>query len=371
MAVPKGVTWPRDPHTEAKHGILQSYLNAYWPILLQSSRRHLTYAEGFAGPNEYADGEDGSPNHALAALLRHRHLLQPGIIVNIVLVEERRDRLDNCVRRIHERFPDLPPQVRIHPHQGTCADTLPIALEAVDAWKGSVFANLDPFGAAVPYSLIERVAANGKASEVFVTFNADFFTRWAQSEGVDAADGQFGTTSWRDVDQVPSHLKKRWLIDAYRTRLSLAGFDHSLAFELLDDRGHQLALVHATSGIRGVERMKDAMWKTDPVHGIRFRDPRDTQQLTFTIEDQPNLKPLQDRLVEHFSNRSQHKITDLRDWATTETTYRATHLNQVLKRLREDQRIRITPSRGIEASNWVEPTTSHAKDGEPTQDALF
>jgi three-Cys-motif partner protein len=374
MAVPKTLVWPLEPHTAAKHGILRGYLDAYWPILLQSRRpsQHLTYAEGFAGPNEYSNGEDGSPNHALAALLRHRRLLQPGTIVNIVLVEEHAGRLDNCLRRIDQRFGQLPRQIRVHARQGSCADTLPPLLDEVQAWDGSVFANLDPFGVDVPYTLVQQIGAHGRASEAFITFNADFFTRWANHEHVEAADRQFGTTAWRTVDQQPPREKKRWLIDAYRRRLFLARFKHTLAFELLDQQGHQLALVHATSGLRGVERMKDAMWKVDPVRGVRFRDPRDTRQLAIDIQHEPDLTPLDQLLDEHLTTQPRHDITALREWATTETAYRAQHLDLLLRKRKAEQRITVGPTQHLRAGNWIEPAPSTALGTSgPAQDALF
>jgi len=52
--------WKKDPHTEAKHLILDGYLKAWFPIL-GSSNKKIIYLDGFAGPGEYDDGEDGSP----------------------------------------------------------------------------------------------------------------------------------------------------------------------------------------------------------------------------------------------------------------------------------------------------------------------
>jgi len=52
--------WPLNPHTEAKHRLYKRYISAWAPILLQEAWVHkVTYLEGFAGPGEYAAGQDG------------------------------------------------------------------------------------------------------------------------------------------------------------------------------------------------------------------------------------------------------------------------------------------------------------------------
>jgi len=67
----------------AKHAILRRYLDAWFPILTQqasslarkfknASNREVLFIDGFAGPGEYANGEEGSPVIALKAALDHR-----------------------------------------------------------------------------------------------------------------------------------------------------------------------------------------------------------------------------------------------------------------------------------------------------------
>jgi len=56
MAVPTGTLWPRDPHTAAKHQMLFTYLQAWFPII-GSRFPGLTYVDAFAGPGEYAGGK--------------------------------------------------------------------------------------------------------------------------------------------------------------------------------------------------------------------------------------------------------------------------------------------------------------------------
>ena len=64
MATPIETLWEIDPHTRAKHEILQRYLEAWFPIL-SSYHHRIVYIDGFAGPGRYKGGELGSPIIAL------------------------------------------------------------------------------------------------------------------------------------------------------------------------------------------------------------------------------------------------------------------------------------------------------------------
>ena len=69
-----GVTWRIELYTQAKHEILIYYLRAWFPILATTQRR-LVYVDGFAGPGEYDEEEDGSPKlwifHFLLGTILH------------------------------------------------------------------------------------------------------------------------------------------------------------------------------------------------------------------------------------------------------------------------------------------------------------
>ena len=67
---PKTVLWERDEHTEGKHLVLEHYLKAWYPIMGKWNGRIL-FIDGFAGPGEYADGEEGSPVVAMRVLDEH------------------------------------------------------------------------------------------------------------------------------------------------------------------------------------------------------------------------------------------------------------------------------------------------------------
>lgn len=80
------VIWSKPAHTSAKHQILETYLNAWMPIMSHQSRRVGTpgaeslFVEGFAGPDGYSGGEDGSP--ILAIRPKHRSTGSRGVLRN-------------------------------------------------------------------------------------------------------------------------------------------------------------------------------------------------------------------------------------------------------------------------------------------------
>ena len=49
MAKPMQSLWDIEPHTKAKHEILERYLDAWFPILATYNQR-IIYLDGFCGP---------------------------------------------------------------------------------------------------------------------------------------------------------------------------------------------------------------------------------------------------------------------------------------------------------------------------------
>ena len=71
MAKALPTVWDIEPHTARKHAILRRYFEAWFPIMARWNQRVL-YIDGFSGPGEYSNGEDGSPLIVLKAARDHR-----------------------------------------------------------------------------------------------------------------------------------------------------------------------------------------------------------------------------------------------------------------------------------------------------------
>ena len=164
---------------------------------------------------------------------------------------------------------------------GSCEDRLVLMLGQIGADGGPVFVNFNGWGVDTPMSLVRHVS-HYPSPEVLITFERQWFVRFAGKEDAPAGDRFFGDDRWRPLASTGSAAeKKRNLIEEYQRRLADVGYRFSLVFEIVDEGGHELLLVYGTGNVRGLERMKDAMWAVDPVYGQRFRDPKDVDQLCF------------------------------------------------------------------------------------------
>jgi three-Cys-motif partner protein len=336
VAVPTGVLWPRDPHTEAKHQILASYLDAYYPIQTkQWASEGICIVDAFAGPGEYIDGSLGSPMLAL------RHANRPEVlatssVINFVFVEKDTKRYNHLVEMLASET--VPYRFKVSPQKGACEDVLIPELDRLCVWGGPVFANFDGFGVDTPHQLVQRVG-KAKAPEVLVTFQAQWFTRFAIKPEHEAGDKVFGDQKWRAVADLPTPDKKRFLVDEYRERLTRWGFPLHLTFELVDEKGNDLFLVFGTANPRGMEKMKDAMWRVDPLTGSRFRDPRDPSQMKFDLSDSnPNLALLRQQILTKLEPEPM-SMEDIRNFTLFETVYKKSHAKQAVDELEADHRV--------------------------------
>lgn len=348
MAVPETTLWDCDPHTEAKHQVLAGYFDAWYPIMLRTWPR-LTIFEGYAGPGEHTTGEEGSPIIALRRLLIRPELVDLGKQVRFVFVEKRDDRLKHLRELVAEKFPDRPSHIRVDFVLGSCEEVWKDSLTDAGAWGFPIFANLDPFGPAVPFSLVERVGGNG-ASEVLVTFMSDYLRRFASVEALDDGDRQFGGRNWRKVVELADPQQKElFLVAEYQETLVRAGFKLSAPFRLSDEGGHSFYVIFATGHRRGLERMKDSMWKIDPARGIQFRDTTDANQgvLDFGKLD-PDLSALERRLKGRLSEVAPKALTadELRDFALLETGFRSPHATRAIRTMLDAGELSRNPKKG-------------------------
>ncbi|WP_431908919.1 three-Cys-motif partner protein TcmP [Amycolatopsis thermoflava] len=341
MPVDGPVPWKRAEHTGAKHDIYRRYLKRWFPILLAGSNAYpsATYAEGFAGPGVYSDGEPGSPIIAMQALLDEVSSEKP--VVRFLFIDDD----PRCVAMLKERFREVFPE-RPRPSEttpmkfveGKCGEKLEPWLHRIEAWGQPILAVLDSWGnAPISYRLLRRLADN-PASEVIVTFGPQSFIRFVSTLGEGADEVFGGDPSWREIETMSTGAAKRQhVLTCYRRTLERAGFQYLLDFELIDSRGESLYLVFGTNHPRGVQKMKDSLWEVDRVYGVGFRDPRDAQsEALFDLTD-PQLAPLSRLLLEKIRLASPGgiRVHELREFALFETVFRQEHVIRALEPLRD------------------------------------
>ena len=331
MAVPTGILWERDPHTAAKHTLLRRYMSAWFPIMAKQFRdTGITLFDGFAGPGNYTNAHDSSPVIAMEQALRSE-VTRYGTQTRLVFVEEHLGRSEHLLNLLDARFPlaTRPPGLVVRVHRGECGDLYEQAIAEVGGWDGPVFANLDGWGVDTDYEIVQRIAQQ-QSSEVLVTFEDQFFIRFAKGEQ-EAGERVFGHSDWRRVDRLPTAEKKPFLLELYREGLYSAGFPYVLTFEMIDEGGHSLQLFFGTTKKVAVRKFKDGLWEVDGVSGQRFRDPRDPNQLSFDIL-RPDFTPLESRILELLGGRD-YSMAELCEHALLETIYRETHVKPVVDTL--------------------------------------
>jgi len=83
--------------------------------------------------------------------------------------------------------------------------------------------------------------------------------------------------------------------------------------------------------------MKDAMWAVDPAYGVRYRDPRDPNQMALDIEQDPDTAPLSRMLLDLLAD-GPRTLDELREYALVETVYRPQQVRPVVQRLLSERR---------------------------------
>jgi len=274
--------WALEPATAAKHRLYAAYLDAWFPILLQSPwNEKVTYVDAFAGPGEYLDGEDGSPVFAIRNLLNHSARDSMNLTrdrVTLVFLEAREDRYLHLMDRLTSEFGSLDElPINVVVEEGRAERDLMPLLNAHRAWGSPILAVFDSWGnVSVPWTDMRRIALN-PSSEIVVTFGPNWFSRFEgpKPDDLDAVFGGREFWSRSDPDATANERWENWLLD-YKNAVIRAGFTYPLAFEALAKTGIPLYMVFGTRHPSGVKAFKRAKWVVDGDEGMRFSDPRTT-----------------------------------------------------------------------------------------------
>lgn len=284
MADPKETVYEADPHTRAKHQILQEYLKRWLPILAQQSQKlrrnqRLLYVDGFAGAGEYSDNIPGSPIVAIQTALKSASTFT--VPVRIKLVEIRADRVANLSKLVGQLRPELARSGRIgvdDPIQGDCETVINQLIDEHEQrgqGLGPALFFLDQFGySSFSMALIGRILKND-VCEVFSYLNWNmlnpFMADATKHTGISKA---FGGDEWMAVLGLSGKAREDRFRDIYLEALrSRAGANFSYPFAMRDQNERVIYwLFFCSNNIRGLEEMKKAMWSVDRSGGFEFSD---------------------------------------------------------------------------------------------------
>ncbi|MDX2057238.1 MAG: three-Cys-motif partner protein TcmP [Gemmatimonadales bacterium] len=328
MAKKLDTIWELEPHTAAKHAILRRYLQAWIPILTRVHGR-VVYIDGFAGPGVYKGGEDGSPIIALKSALEHAARIRGEIaFLFIELDPQRKASLEESVAAL-----SLPPRFRVEIQEGRCAETIGELLDGLERAGGNLaptFAFLDPFGFShTPFSLIRRLMSHPRC-EVLITFMYEEINRFlAQEQMPGHFDALFGCSAWAPAKGLASSLeRKQFLTGLYARQLhTVAGIRFVRSFEMLNrDNRPDYHLFFATKSLKGLKKMKEAMWKVDETGAFRFSDATDPSQ-SVLFGAGPDPVALERMLVGRFKGELA-TIAEIEEFVLADTPYRETHVRE-------------------------------------------
>lgn len=318
--------WEIEPHTEAKHEILRRYLEAWLPILSKYSPR-IIYLDGFAGPGVYSGGEDGSPVIALETAVKH--VLQAHFKeIVFFFIEKDQRRAKMLEKTLAKRFPNLPNNMKYQVIGAAFAPTFELVLNKLDeggAMLAPTFAFLDPFGfSGLPMKLIGRMMKCQKC-EVLVTFMVGFINRFLIEDREAALNDLFATDEWKkanDLERPEDRIK--FLVNLYEKQLKCAGGAQLVRSFAMTNKQNKIIyyLVFGTKHPKGLEVMKEAMWKTDKTGSYGFSDLTDPNQITFMdIGDKPYWVPkAADRVYNKFKGQTV-LVEQIRGFVITNTPF--------------------------------------------------
>ena len=150
--------WDLEPHTLGKHLVLRAYLDAWLPILSSANSRML-FIDGFAGPGEYAGGEEGSPQIAMRALVEHSAKINAEVVY--YFIEKDTGRAKHLQTVVDSWKKKAPAATKVQVVTGAFDETMTGIFDYLDEQKSKLapaFVMVDPFGVSgTPMSVVRRL----------------------------------------------------------------------------------------------------------------------------------------------------------------------------------------------------------------------
>ena len=296
--------------------------------------------DGFAGPGVYEDGQPGSPIVMLSAYLEHesREAIDAELIYFFIEQDAKRaKRLEEEIKRLGE----LPKNVKYRVVCGSFEEEFGKVISGIEkrgAELAPTFAFIDPFGyTGVPMDLTGRFLQFNRC-EALIYVPLKFVNRFlSMDDQTNAMSSLFGTDRWREAREYEGNARIRFLHDLFVEQLKReCGLKYVRSFEIVTTaRNSGYTLFFGTNHEIGLKRMKDAMWRIDPIEGRRFRDSTEPEQ-TVLFQAEADTKPLRAAAVTYFDGRD-FSIDELERFALIETPFLPKHLRKTILRPMEDE----------------------------------
>lgn len=328
MATPKETIWEIEPHTIAKHKILENYLKAWFPIIGRYNDT-INYIDGFAGPGIYSEGESGSPIVALKVANEHSAELNGKL--NFLFIEEDESRSENLNNEIAKL--KLKTNFNVQVVNNKFYETIDSILKSFEK-EGKILAPtfifIDPFGfSGIPASVISGLLKNPRA-EVFINFSVDSINRFIGTEEANKHIVElFGAEEVIELIKSSKENRIRDLRDLYQLMLT-ENAKFVRYFEMRNNDGRIIYYLFFFGNHNlGHLRMKEAMWRVSSEGDFSFSDSTNPNQIVlFTKED---FGEEVFSLIKNKFNSSNVEVDKIKKYVEDETAFLDKHLTQALK----------------------------------------
>lgn len=367
--------------TQAKHELLSHYLARWARVLSQAGHADLMYVDGFSFTGKYTSDEDGgtggpgSPLIALAAFTGDPPVTARG---NFLFVEKDKQYADELTVNIAE-WSQKRDGDRVVVRNGAFVDAVEKTLSFLEsraasakghsagnqAWAKAVvpaFALIDPYGVVgFPMSVVARLLALPRA-EAFINLMWVHTAGNLQNPAVQEASSfteVLGNDSWRSLLGLREAELRRGFHDLYLGRLRAPDGGNAALVRSFEMCGRDGAVVYwmvfCTNSVRGLQKMKEAMWKVDPAGRFRYRDTTSASQLVMfgVVEQLAGLRPL---LEDRLRDGRWQTIEDLEHFVIVDTPFLPTHIKAHLRDLEKEGRLAADRRPGGRAGTFPDGT---------------
>ncbi len=339
-------SWNLKPHTKAKHAILKTYLDAWFPIISKNETK-IAYIDGFAGRGKYDDGEDGSPIIAIKAARDHvlSKYFKDLKFFFVELDEQNYESLCKNVKDLGE-LPKFISTPMIE--KGDFNKVIEQMLGEIDEDKHSLiptFAFIDPYGYLdIRLDLLAKILKNRKC-ELLITYVVGFLDRFSYDIKHCGGICEILGINQETLDELKTHPKeereRKWL-SLLKNKLSeLTGKEiYNLSFAMRGDKNTTLYyLTFFTKSIDGIKQMKESMWKISKQY--IYSDYNFNQKLLLDYQ-QDWVRQAADCIYEKYRGTSvkQHELIN---WATLNTPF--IWRQSILKQLEKENRFEYVGNR--------------------------
>jgi len=289
--------------------------------LASSGFKHVYYIDGFCGPGQYLDGEEGSPVIAtrLADSIARKY---PGFRASLIFVDSEPRALSHL--RTISTIKNHHSNIHIDVKKGIFADEIDgIVGELARHPKSPTFSFIDPFGFShSPLEKLKKLMHND-SSEMFVNFMCGFINRFKEHDD-DKITRQIkdivGEDDLRNMINAEDSIGA--ICVAFERNLKKIG-PFTLKFMLRDEQNiRDNALFFCGRHAKGLEKIKEAIWKVDPIFGSSFSAYKELlhgeiQRDMFGAG--PQTQALSRMLIDRYAGRNNIAVGGIFSWVIEKT----------------------------------------------------